>query len=59
MENIQQQQLLKEELIQKYLDSLNEKELKACKLAENLLGMSFKIEKSIGFTQWLENNSSS
>ena len=46
----------KSELIQKYLDSLNEKELQACKLAAKLLGMSFQIEKSIGYIKWYEKN---
>ena len=42
------------ELVEEYLQSLNEKELQACKLAEKLLGMSFQLEKSLGFTQWKE-----
>ena len=50
------EQPTKSELIQKYLDSLNEKELQACKLAAKLLGMSFQIEKSIGYIKWYEKN---
>lgn len=44
----------KKELVEEYLQSLNEKELLACKLAEKLLGMSFQLEKSLGFIQWYE-----
>lgn len=39
---------------QAYLDSLNEKELKAYNIAKTHLGMSFQLEKSIGFIGWKE-----
>jgi|688.fasta_scaffold728719_2 hypothetical protein len=39
---------------QAYLDSLNEKELKAYNIAKTHLGMSFQLEKSIGFIRWKE-----
>ncbi len=35
-----------------YLDSLSEKELKAYSIAKSHLGMSFQLEKSIGFIKW-------
>jgi hypothetical protein len=38
-----------------YLTSLSEKEQKAYKIAKSHLGMSFQLEKSIGFLKWLKN----
>jgi hypothetical protein len=46
----------KEEIIEKYIQTLNEKEHKAYLIAKNHLGDSFQIEKSNGFLKWLENN---
>lgn len=39
-----------------YISTLNEKELQAYHIAEELLGMSFQIEKSNGYLQWKQNN---
>ena len=41
------------ETIDKYLASLNEIEKVALKIAQEDLGSSFNIEKSIGFLKWL------
>lgn len=38
--------------IEMYLQTLNEKELKAYAIAKSFLGMSFQIEKSVGFLKW-------
>lgn len=38
--------------IEKYLISLTEKEKKAYEIAKSHLGMSFQIEKSVGFLKW-------
>jgi len=43
-----------EELIEKYISSLNEKEYKAYLIAKEHLGDSFQIEKSNGFINWLK-----
>lgn len=42
-------------LVQKYLESLNEKEYSAYLIAKNHLGSSFSIEKSNGFLKWKKN----
>jgi hypothetical protein len=47
MEEEQQSNQIKE-----YLISLTEKEKKAYKIAKSHLGMSFQIEKSVGFLKW-------
>ena len=44
------------EIIDRYLASLNEIEKIAMKIAEEDLGSSFNIEKSIGFLKWLKKN---
>lgn len=36
-----------------YLQSLSPKEFKAYLIAKNHLGMSFDLEKSIGFLKWV------
>ena len=36
-----------------YLESLNEKELKAYAIAKSFLGSSFQLEKSVGFLKWM------
>lgn len=41
--------------IELYLKSLSPKEFKAYLIAKNHLGMTFDIEKSIGFIKWLIN----
>jgi hypothetical protein len=38
--------------IKEYLISLTEKEKKAYEIAKLHLGMSFQIEKSVGFLKW-------
>ena len=37
---------------QRYLESLNKKEIQAYNIAKNHLGSSFELSKSIGFIQW-------
>jgi len=39
-------------LMEMYLESLNEKELKAYAIAKSFLGSSFQLEKSVGFLKW-------
>lgn len=41
-----------EEMLQLYLNSLNEKELMAYNIAKAHLGSSFSLEKSNGFVKW-------
>ena len=41
-----------QELQQAYLDSLSEKEKKGYEIAKSHLGMSFDLEKSIGYLEW-------
>jgi hypothetical protein len=40
----------------KYIESLEEIECKAMKIAQDHLETSFHITKSIGFRKWLKNN---
>ena len=42
----------KDVLIEKYVESLSEKELKAYNIAKSHLGTSFSLEKSRGFIDW-------
>lgn len=37
---------------QEYLSTLNEKELQAYHIAKSHLGMSFQLDKSVGFLSW-------
>ena len=46
-----------EELITMYKDSLSEQEQIVLKIAIEHLESSFDIEKSIGYLEWLKNNS--
>jgi hypothetical protein len=39
-------------LMKLYLETLNEKEMKAYIIAKNHLGTSFQLEKSVGFKKW-------
>ena len=39
-------------ILEQYLKSLTEKEMKAYLIAKSHLGMSFTIEKSTGFLEW-------
>ena len=41
-----------EELQQAYLKTLKEKEKKGYEIAKSHLGMSFDLEKSIGYLEW-------
>ena len=41
-----------EELETEYVNSFTEKEKKAFEIAKDHLGMSFQIDKSIGFAEW-------
>ena len=45
------------ENIQKYIDQMTEREKKAHNIAKDLLQSSFNIKKSIGYQNWLKNNS--
>jgi hypothetical protein len=38
-----------------YIQSLNEKELKAYLIAKSHLGTTFAVEKSVGFLKWKQN----
>ena len=46
-----------EDLKNNYIDSMDEKEKIAYKIAKEHLGSSFNLEKSIGFQKWLKKNS--
>ena len=45
-------------IVELYIQSLSEKDLKAYLIAKSHLGSSFDAEKSIGFLKWKEKNSS-
>jgi len=45
-----------ETYINLYINTLNEKEKHAYEIARDHLGMSFQIEKSIGYIQWKKEN---
>ena len=42
--------------INRYINTLNKKEKHAYEIARDHLGMSFQIEKSIGYIQWKKEN---
>jgi hypothetical protein len=44
-----------DKLMQAYLDTLTEKEKQGYHIAKEHLGMSFQLEKSVGFLAWKEN----
>jgi hypothetical protein len=44
----------KKSMEQQYLESLSEKEKKAYEIAKNHLGMSFQLDKSVGYLKWLK-----
>lgn len=46
------EQISQQKLMEMYLESLNEKELKAYAIAKSFLGSSFQLEKSVGFLKW-------
>jgi len=43
-----------EQLMQAYLDSLPEKEKKGYEIAKSHLGLSFQLEKSLGYLQYIK-----
>ena len=43
-------------LINKYIESLTEKERITLEIAKEYLETSFNLKKSIGFTKWLKKN---
>ena len=45
-----------QEIIDKYLETLDNKEKIALQIAKEDLGTSFNIEKSIGFLNWIKKN---
>jgi len=44
-----------DQLKQKYIDTMSPKEKQAYLIAVSHLGMSFQLEKSRGFVEWLKN----
>lgn len=46
----------KDVLLEKYVESLTEKELKAYHIAKSHLGTSFSLAKSRGFIDWKNKN---
>ena len=47
---------MQEELIQQYLDQMNEQERKAYIIAKDHLGTSFNVARSNGYIAWLKQN---
>jgi hypothetical protein len=43
-------------LLEEYVKTLSEKELKSYEIAKDHLGSSFQLEKSVGFLKWLKTN---
>jgi len=57
IQNTQKQ--TEQQIMKAYLDSLSEKEKKGYEIARSHLGMSFQLEKSLGYVQYkksLENS---
>lgn len=54
---ISEKKVTMEDLKNNYIDSMDEKEKIAYKIAKEHLGSSFNLEKSIGFQKWLKKNS--
>jgi hypothetical protein len=50
-------QITIDDLKTNYINSMDEKEKIAYKIAKEHLGSSFNLEKSIGFQKWLKKNS--
>jgi hypothetical protein len=44
---------------EQYIESLSEKERKAYTIAKEHLGMSFQLDKSVGYLKWLRTRSQS
>jgi hypothetical protein len=53
----QNKELEKDSLQNKYVESLSEKERKSYEIAKEHLGMSFQLDKSVGYLKWLKNQS--
>jgi hypothetical protein len=47
----------KSTLLDKYITSLSEKDHKGYMIAKSHLGSSFSLEKSIGYIEWVKNQS--
>jgi hypothetical protein len=45
-------QIAEKELQKKYLKSLTPKEYKGYEIAKSHLGLSFQLEKSVGYIEW-------
>ncbi len=43
---------MEQSILDEYLASLSEKEMKSYLIAKSHLGMSFSLEKSTGFLEW-------
>lgn len=56
VKKVKNKETKKNDLKNKYLTSLNEKEKIAYNIAVRHLGSSFNLEKSIGFQKWLKKN---
>ena len=41
-------------LLEEYVKTLSEKELKSYEIAKDHLGSSFQLEKSVGFLKWVK-----
>ena len=41
---------------QKFIKSLDKKELQSYNIAKSRLGSSFELSKSIGYIKWIQNN---
>ena len=54
---VSEKKVTMEDLKNNYIDSMDEKEKIAYKIAKEHLGSSFNLEKSIGFQKWLKKNS--
>ena len=54
---IKQSMVYSKEIIQKYIEQLSVKEKQTLKIAQEHLGSSFNLVKSIGFQNWIKKNS--
>lgn len=45
-------------LLEDYVKTLSEKELKSYYIAKEHLGSSFQLEKSVGFLKWMKSKTS-
>jgi hypothetical protein len=51
-QSMEKQKPTEKEIMKAYLDSLSEKERKGYEIAMSHLGMSFQLEKSLGYLQY-------